>query len=345
MAIQTRGGNEVDFQPNKMLPREMAGVLDSKKVFYTFAPGDCRRLATHEEMTEMIDESVEGIKQGFTADLTQAITDSETATATANASAQNAEDKSLLADEAKDRANQAAADAESIVLEKIATDTTVGVVKSGGDVTVEVDGTMSVSEAGNASVTIVEALEDGEITTGLLGAILGLVKKKFSIMLNDLAGKIDKTSIAQSAEISDATKVPSTVVTGWLASQISSLVTSITGINNNLATFFGAISFVSGYVTEAAGCNNTVYKVGKMITINACFDTVQAIPAAQAFATLGTIAAPDGTLYAYTIVPMIALVSGAMYYVVISSVASSIYCDVALPANTRFAFSCTYKTI
>lgn len=239
MAIQTRGGNEVDFQPNKMLPREMAGALDTKKVFYTFAPGDCRRLATHEEMTEMIDESVEGIKQGFTADLTQAITDSETATSTANASAQNADDKALLADGATTRAITAAENAEAIVLGDIATDTTVGVVKSGGDVVVEVDGTMSVNEASNANVTIVESSVDGEITTGLLGVILGLVKKKFAVMLTAIADKIDKTSIAQTVEISDATKVPSSVVTAWLASQISSLSTTLSQLNNNLASLRG----------------------------------------------------------------------------------------------------------
>lgn len=164
MAIQTRGGNEADFDPYKMLPREPAGVLDTKKVYYTFAPGDCRRLATHEEMTEMMDESLDGIKQEFIADIEQSISDSEAAidniTQTntdmlASEAIREQQEQQRQADTAAviadaeiaiDRTNQAAADAESIVLSDIATDTTVGVVRGGGDVIVEENGVLNLPD-------------------------------------------------------------------------------------------------------------------------------------------------------------------------------------------------------
>lgn len=48
MAIQVRRGNEVDFDPNKMLPGEWAVSLDTKYVRMCFSPGICLRMATYE---------------------------------------------------------------------------------------------------------------------------------------------------------------------------------------------------------------------------------------------------------------------------------------------------------
>ncbi len=48
MAIQSRRGNEADFDPAKMLPGEWAVSLDTKYVRMCFAPGICLRMATYE---------------------------------------------------------------------------------------------------------------------------------------------------------------------------------------------------------------------------------------------------------------------------------------------------------
>lgn len=48
MAMRVRRGNEVDFDPNKMLPGEWAVSLDTKYVRMCFSPGICLRMATYE---------------------------------------------------------------------------------------------------------------------------------------------------------------------------------------------------------------------------------------------------------------------------------------------------------
>ena len=48
MAIQVRRGNEVDFDPSKMLPGEWAVSLDTRYVRMCFAPGIVLRMATYE---------------------------------------------------------------------------------------------------------------------------------------------------------------------------------------------------------------------------------------------------------------------------------------------------------
>jgi hypothetical protein len=62
MAIQNRRGNAVDFDPNKMLSGEFGYVLtDSvtykKGLYYCYAPGDVRRLATAEDVQAILNSS------------------------------------------------------------------------------------------------------------------------------------------------------------------------------------------------------------------------------------------------------------------------------------------------
>ena len=47
-----RGGNEADFDPDKMMPREWAVSTDKKIVRICFAPGVCIRMATYEAFEE-----------------------------------------------------------------------------------------------------------------------------------------------------------------------------------------------------------------------------------------------------------------------------------------------------
>lgn len=61
MAIQTRRGNYIDFDPDKMLPGEWGTALaddpsakDGTAVYMCFAPGNTKRMATYEDMQENI---------------------------------------------------------------------------------------------------------------------------------------------------------------------------------------------------------------------------------------------------------------------------------------------------
>lgn len=56
MAIQVRRGNEVDFDPSKMLPGEWAVSLDTKYVRMCFSPGVCLRMATYEAFEADMEE-------------------------------------------------------------------------------------------------------------------------------------------------------------------------------------------------------------------------------------------------------------------------------------------------
>lgn len=85
------------------------------------------------------------------------------------------------------------------------------------------------------TVTFEQAAEDGELTSGSkLSALFGLIKKKFADILTSLAGKIDKTSIAQTTEVNDSTKVPSTAVTHGMQQNIVKNANDIGVLTNNL---------------------------------------------------------------------------------------------------------------
>lgn len=59
MAIQNRRGLMADFDPNKLLPGEFAFPLDTGEVFYCVAPGNVKRVATKEELQEILTSSPE----------------------------------------------------------------------------------------------------------------------------------------------------------------------------------------------------------------------------------------------------------------------------------------------
>jgi hypothetical protein len=106
-------------------------------------------------------------------------------------------------------------------------------------------------DSSNTNVTINEATLDEEIITGSLGVILGLIKKKFSVMLTSLAGKIDRTAIANNSI---------TTQTGLVldACQGKVLQDQITEQNNNLgkynleyhARIYPTSGCISGIVTD-----------------------------------------------------------------------------------------------
>lgn len=72
MAILMRGGLYDDFDPGKMRPREWAVVLgndpgssDGRTVYLCFGNGNVKRIATHEDMRDIILNSTEDIRKEF----------------------------------------------------------------------------------------------------------------------------------------------------------------------------------------------------------------------------------------------------------------------------------------
>lgn len=72
MAIFVRGGDYIDFDPSKLRPREWAAVLsgdpgskDGRTVYLGFTDGVVKRIATHEDMTDIILNATTGIREEF----------------------------------------------------------------------------------------------------------------------------------------------------------------------------------------------------------------------------------------------------------------------------------------
>lgn len=91
MAIQVRRGKKKDFDPDKMLPGEWAGTTDTKEVFFAFAPGDTKKMATYEDMEENIREATGEITAGLTEGVNTAIQQAETAAQNADQAVGNME--------------------------------------------------------------------------------------------------------------------------------------------------------------------------------------------------------------------------------------------------------------
>lgn len=66
MAIQNRRGNIADFDPFKMLPGEFGYLLDTEELYYCVAPGNVKRVATKEDIVQILDtnqEAYDGLQQ------------------------------------------------------------------------------------------------------------------------------------------------------------------------------------------------------------------------------------------------------------------------------------------
>lgn len=202
MAIQTRRGNYANFDPDKMLPGELAtvtsgdpGAKDGRSVYACFAAGDVKRMATYEDMEENIDRATQDVQEAFSAQLTQKISQADTAISQAQTATSAANTAAQGADEAKQEALEAAAAAESYVL---------------GDIS---DKTVTFSEA-SARANI----DTGESTSTLFGKI----KKWFS----DLKA-FAFSDLAQDTETDDENRAASAAVTSNLQGKINELNTKI----------------------------------------------------------------------------------------------------------------------
>ena len=67
MAIQMRRGNQVDFDPTRMLPGEWAVSLDSKKIYMCYSPGQVVEIGSASSILPYIEEAeawARGTKDG-----------------------------------------------------------------------------------------------------------------------------------------------------------------------------------------------------------------------------------------------------------------------------------------
>lgn len=80
MGMQLRRGNEADLDKTKMLPAEGVATLDTKKIFYCFAPDNVEQMATVEEMNTAITEVTADVVAQATVGINEVITNAEIAT-------------------------------------------------------------------------------------------------------------------------------------------------------------------------------------------------------------------------------------------------------------------------
>jgi hypothetical protein len=280
MAIQVRRGNEADFDPNKLLPGETATTLDTKKIFHAFAPGDIHQMATIEEMASAVnnavDNATEDIQTEFTANVTAATNSANIAAQTATTAAQNADSKAQLADIAATRANAAAASAESIVTGSIATETTAGFVRGGGEVKVDpatgdISAPSKLEKTGDSKdnvVSFTEAAEDADIQSGenhttIFGKILKSIKT-FRAHINDTTKHKQSTGCTQTGTNANVEGKNNTASGDWSHSQgayntSSGLCSSSEGCNN---TASGIYSHAGGSSSSSARDNSFVHGLG-----------------------------------------------------------------------------------
>lgn len=87
MAIQMRRGSASDWMPSKMVAGEWSVILDDKKVFITFAPGDVKQLMTVEDAIVQLEQAI----QTATAEAQGYATSASTSASASETSAQNSE--------------------------------------------------------------------------------------------------------------------------------------------------------------------------------------------------------------------------------------------------------------
>lgn len=87
MAIQMRRGSASDWMPGKMVAGEWGIILDDKKVFITFAPGDVKQLMTVEDAIVQLEQAI----QTATAEAEGYATSASTSASASETSAQNSE--------------------------------------------------------------------------------------------------------------------------------------------------------------------------------------------------------------------------------------------------------------
>ena len=152
--ILMRRGQEVNFDPNKMMPGEWAVSLDSKFVRMCFSPGVCVRMATYEAFEEDM-KRVEAILLECQTVEEAVIRINTEVSAKANAVVELVEQAKTYRDEAEQFRNEAESfknQAGEIVGIDIATTERAGISKPDGEtLEIDPDGTLRVIGGGGVS--------------------------------------------------------------------------------------------------------------------------------------------------------------------------------------------------
>lgn len=156
MAIKMRTGNEVDFDPNKMIQGEWAVSVDKKYVRMCFAAGVCLRMATYEAFESDMEKISDILEECRTID--EAVTRIH---AEVNANADLVVENTKKAKEYMEQAKLYAENAEAITGVSIATKDKAGLVKP-GESAVDEDGTLvMVRKASGTAFTMADSYEGG----------------------------------------------------------------------------------------------------------------------------------------------------------------------------------------
>lgn len=117
MALLIRGGSYSQFDPNKMLPRELAAVLngdpfttDGKSIWACLAAGLVKRLATYDDMEYQFGAMTEDIVAELTENVNISSANAQAAADYANRAGNNADTKAQNAEQAANIASSVAND-------------------------------------------------------------------------------------------------------------------------------------------------------------------------------------------------------------------------------------------
>lgn len=131
MAIQYRRGKWSDFDPAKLKPGEAALILsndpassDGKSVYFCFAAGNVKRMATYDDMKDDIENATSEIQSQYTQEIEQTLEDAKTQIAKIEDATTNANNAALQANQAASSAQQATAAFEQAVEGTVINDNT-----------------------------------------------------------------------------------------------------------------------------------------------------------------------------------------------------------------------------
>lgn len=131
MAIQYRRGQWSDFDPAKLKPGEAALILsndpassDGKSVYFCFAAGNVKRMATYDDMKDDIENATSEIQSQYTQEIEQTLEDAKTQIAKIEDATTNANNAALQANQAASSAQQATAAFEQAVEGTVINDNT-----------------------------------------------------------------------------------------------------------------------------------------------------------------------------------------------------------------------------
>lgn len=288
MAIQTRRGNEVDFDASKMLPGEWAVSLDTKYVRMCFSPGVVMRMATYESFEEdMIQiqqilatcEDIQTAVEAFEA-LAQQHANDAAASATASAnSATAASDSATLSQswaeggtgirpgEDTNNAEYWAGVAQDVADVHIATNDTVGIVKGNeGEINIDIGGQMSIPSDFTPQTT--------------LEAVTGTEDKK------TFFGKVAKVISDFMAHVAN-TAIHFTLTNNLLATEVGTALDAVQGktLNDKITTNTTDITTLKQKLTVGSVASTAIPSglSGESITVT--FPTAFAAPP-KVFVTL-----------------------------------------------------------